>query len=58
MSVLTEDNLENELPDGVETVYSMRPDGSGALELLARPPRAPEGWKPGTQTFSYITPDG
>ncbi len=46
------------LPNGVETVYSMRPDGSGDLELLARPARAPEGWKPGTQTFSYISRRG
>lgn len=46
------------LPNGVETVYSMRPDGAGELELLARPARAPEGWKPGTQTFSYISRRG
>jgi Tol biopolymer transport system component len=44
-----------DLPNGVETVYSMKPDGSGELELLARPARAPESWKQGTQTFSYIT---
>ncbi|MGB7220616.1 MAG: hypothetical protein WBD07_17590 [Vicinamibacterales bacterium] len=50
--------LGTNLPDGVETVFSMRADGSGGLELLARPARAPEGWKPGTQTFSYITRRG
>ena len=46
------------LPDGVETIYTMPADGSGAIELLARPARAPEGWRPGTQTFSYITHKG
>ncbi len=49
--------LGTNLPDGVETVWSIRPDGS-ELELLARPARAPESWKPGTQTFSYITRRG
>ena len=46
------------LPDGVETVYAMPADGVGDIEMLARPARAPEGWRPGSQTFSYISHKG
>ncbi len=46
------------LPAGLETVYLARADGSGEMELLARPARAPEHWFPGTQMFSFITHKG
>ena len=46
------------LPNGVETVYAMPADGAGDIEMLARPARAPEGWRPGSQTFSYISHRG
>ena len=46
------------LPNGVETVYAMPSSLSGEIEVLARPARAPESWKQGTQTFSYVTRRG
>jgi len=46
------------LPNGLETIYMQNSDGSGEMELLARPARAPEHWFPGTQMFSFITHKG
>jgi Tol biopolymer transport system component len=46
------------LPDGLETVYISAADGTGDLEILARPARAPEQWLPGTRTFAFITHKG
>jgi Tol biopolymer transport system component len=46
------------LPNGLETVYMTNSDGTGDIDILARPGRAPESWIRGTEMFSMISHKG
>jgi hypothetical protein len=43
---------------GEEALFMQRADGSGEPRLIAKPARAPENWREGTQGFTFITHRG
>ncbi|MEQ1758298.1 MAG: hypothetical protein ABL986_08275 [Vicinamibacterales bacterium] len=43
---------------GEERLFMQRSDGSGEAELVVKPGRAPEHWRPGDQGFTFITHRG
>jgi Tol biopolymer transport system component len=46
-------------PDGEEqALFRQRADGSGGVELLAKPARAPEAWAPDGRALTFITLTG
>lgn len=44
--------------NGEERIFMQRSDGSGEAELVVKPGRAPEQWRPGDQGFTFITHRG